>query len=59
MNNEDKQDGQQARILSRFLARALTPEEMELVSGGDCVGSSSSCSGSDNSSCDLDHCDVA
>lgn len=45
------------RILARSLARELTAAELELVSGGDTSGcSKSTCSGSDNNSCDLDNC---
>lgn len=43
------------RILARSLARALTTDEVALVSGG-VVCTKSTCSASDNNSCDLDQC---
>lgn len=43
------------RILARTLARELTNEEMEIVSGG-VACTKSTCSASDNNSCDLDQC---
>jgi hypothetical protein len=45
---------EEARILARSLARELTSEEIDLVSGAACTRST--CSASDNSSCDLDNC---
>jgi hypothetical protein len=47
------------RILARSLARELTNEEMEIVSGGEARAAActkSTCSASDNNSCDLDQC---
>lgn len=55
MNMKSNDD---TRILARSLARELTSEEMEIVSGG-VKGASctkSTCSASDNNSCDLDQC---
>lgn len=43
------------RILARSLARELTADELALVSGGSSC-TKSTCSASDNSSCDLDQC---
>lgn len=43
-----------SRILARSLARELTSEEIALVSGGGCTAST--CTASDNNSCDLDQC---
>ncbi|MBL8300638.1 MAG: hypothetical protein JNN30_20050 [Rhodanobacteraceae bacterium] len=45
---------EETRILARSLARELTAEEIDLVSGAGCTRST--CSASDNSSCDLDQC---
>lgn len=42
------------RILARSLARELTSEEIAIVSGGGCTAST--CTASDNNSCDLDQC---
>ena len=43
------------RILARSLARELTSDEIAIVSGGaSCT--KSTCSASDNNSCDLDQC---
>lgn len=46
------------RILARSLARELTIEEIEIVSGGARAAActKSTCSASDNNSCDLDQC---
>jgi len=57
MNKEKNQP----RILARFMAKVLTVEEIDLVSGGgSCTQTSgctaSTCSSSDNNSCDLDTC---
>lgn len=48
-SNED------TRILARSLARELTSEEIEIVSGGSSC-TKSTCTASDNNSCDLDQC---
>lgn len=58
MNDADLGTVGQERVLARFLARKLTAEELEMVSGGGCGDSGSSCSGSDHSTCDLDNCDL-
>lgn len=50
----EKNDNDSTRILARSLARELTNEEIAIVSGGAC--SASTCSSSDNNSCDLDQC---
>lgn len=45
------------RILARSLARELTSEEIAIVSGGlAATCTKSTCSASDNNSCDLDQC---
>lgn len=43
------------RILARSLARELTADELAIVSGGTTC-TKSTCSASDNNSCDLDQC---
>lgn len=47
-------NNEETRILARSLARELTSEEIDLVSGAGCT--KSTCSASDNNSCDLDNC---
>jgi hypothetical protein len=54
MNNKYIETNEE-RILSRSMARELSEEEMEFVSGG-FTCTKSTCSGSDNNSCDLDQC---
>jgi len=44
-----------SRILARSLARELTSDEIAIVSGG-VACTKSTCSASDNNSCDLDQC---
>ena len=57
MLNKDKNED---RILARSMAEELTAEEIEMVSGGCDLNTSgctqSTCSSSDNNSCDLDTC---
>ncbi|QDE40692.1 hypothetical protein FIV34_16500 [Luteibacter pinisoli] len=59
MNNEAAIDSGEARVLSRFLARKLSAEELEMISGGSCGWpTASTCSASDHNPCDLDNCDM-
>lgn len=51
----EAKNGNDKRILARSLARELTAEEMSLIAGG-IACTRSTCSGSDNNSCDLDNC---
>lgn len=56
MKNENIENN--ARMLGRMLARELTLDELEVTSGGVAAKncSKSTCSASDNKSCDLDVC---
>jgi len=49
---------EQPRIVARQLAKEISSDELEKIQAGGAGGTgASTCTGSDNSSCDLDHHD--